>query len=62
MKKILYIITHLEMGGAQKHLLSLLRNLNRDDFCIYLYAGPRGFLRDEFERIPGINIVYDRLI
>lgn len=62
MKKILYIITHLEMGGAQKHLLSLLRNLNRDDFRIYLYAGPRGFLRDEFERIPGINIVYDRFL
>lgn len=62
MKKILYIITHLEMGGAQKHLLSLIRDLDRTKFDISLYYGESGALEEEFRNISGVKVVKDRFL
>jgi len=71
MKKILFIITHLELGGAQKQLLSFVKKLDRKKYSIYLCAGDRGYLKNEFmsfspletnliaELIRGINPFYD---
>ncbi len=47
-KKILFIITHLELGGAQKQLLSLINNLDKDKYSLYLCAGHSGYLKKEF--------------
>ncbi len=47
-KKILFIITHLELGGAQKQLLSLIKKLDKDKYFIYLCAGNSGYLKGEF--------------
>ena len=47
-KKILFIITHLELGGAQKQLLSLINNLDRDKYSLYLCAGNNGYLKKKF--------------
>ena len=47
-KKILFIITHLGLGGAQKTLLSTIKGLDKNKYEIYLYAGDRGYLKSEF--------------
>ncbi|MDP8296768.1 MAG: glycosyltransferase family 4 protein [Candidatus Orphnella occulta] len=48
--RILFIITHLALGGAQKQLLSLIQNLDKDKYDLFLCAGGRGRLRGEFEK------------
>lgn len=53
-RKILYIITHMEMGGAQKHLLSLLDGLQGKNFEIHVVCGEKGYLKNDllnYERI-----------
>ncbi len=47
-KKILYIITHLELGGAQKQLIVLLKNLNQSEYSLSLAAGDYGYLKKKF--------------
>lgn len=55
-KKILFIITHLELGGAQKQLLTILKNLNPDKYSLYLFAGNRGYLKKEFINLPYLHL------
>ncbi len=45
-RKILYIITRAEHGGAQAHVLQLLVNL-KDSYEVYLAVGEEGFLTRE---------------
>jgi glycosyltransferase involved in cell wall biosynthesis len=48
--KILYVITSLNLGGAENHLLQLLPKLNKDLFDIAIYPMRRGgILEKEFE-------------
>lgn len=56
MKKVLFIITHLELGGAQKQLLSLIKKLNPDKYSLYLCAGNCGYLKEEFINLPRLNL------
>ncbi|MCK5493057.1 MAG: glycosyltransferase family 4 protein [Candidatus Omnitrophica bacterium] len=56
--KILFIITYLELGGAQKHLLSLIKNLDRKKYFIYLCSSPDGYLREKFFRLPDLNLYF----
>ncbi|MBL7069179.1 MAG: glycosyltransferase family 4 protein [Candidatus Omnitrophica bacterium] len=51
-KKILFVITYLELGGAQKQLLSIIKKLNTDKYSLYLFAGDSGYLKEEFKQIP----------
>jgi glycosyltransferase involved in cell wall biosynthesis len=44
---ILYVITKLELGGAQKHLLSLIDNLNKEAYSIFLFTAKDGLLIEE---------------
>jgi glycosyltransferase involved in cell wall biosynthesis len=53
---ILYIITKLELGGAQKQLLSLIRNLNKDKFNIFLFTARDGLLMDDALAIAGLTV------
>ncbi len=55
-KKILFVITYLELGGAQKRLLNVIKGLDRDRYKPYLFAGDRGCLRDEFAAISDLEI------
>ena len=43
-KKIAFIITKLELGGAQKSVLYSVKNINRPPFKTYLLCGKGGFL------------------
>lgn len=53
---LLFIITKLELGGAQKQLLSLIRNIDKDRYNVFLVSAARGLLLDDVLSIPGIRV------
>ncbi|MGA2775317.1 MAG: glycosyltransferase family 4 protein [Candidatus Omnitrophota bacterium] len=53
--KVLYIITKLELGGAQKQLLSLAAALDKDKFSPYLFTAASGLLVSEASAIKGLH-------
>ena len=53
---IVYIITKLELGGAQKVCLSLLDGVENLDFKTYLITGKEGVLVDSVKNKT--NIIY----
>lgn len=40
--KVLHLITHMPVGGAQDNTLLTVENHNRDEFCVHLAANPSG--------------------
>lgn len=54
---ILYVITKLELGGAQKQLLSIIRNLDKEKFNPYLITANQGLLVEEASRINGLSLI-----
>jgi len=54
--RILFIITHLELGGAQRQLFYILKNLDKDKYFLYLYAGNRGYLKRDFLNLSHIKV------
>ncbi|OGX45403.1 MAG: hypothetical protein A3G38_00440, partial [Omnitrophica WOR_2 bacterium RIFCSPLOWO2_12_FULL_51_8] len=54
--KILYCITKLELGGAQKQLLSLIRGLDQEEFAPFLFTASRGLLLEEALSIKGLSL------
>lgn len=49
-KKILYLITKSDWGGAQRYVFDLAVNLNPADFDVAVALGGTGKLREELER------------
>ncbi len=58
-KKIAIIITKLELGGAQKIALSLCKNINKDNFDIFLICGCGGMLDEEARHDTQVFFVKD---
>jgi glycosyltransferase involved in cell wall biosynthesis len=56
--KILFIITHLELGGAQRQLLYIIKNLSPKKYSVYLCSGDYGYLKKEFSSLPHLNIKF----
>jgi len=56
--KIAHIITKLELGGAQKTTLSLLRHADKKRYEIHLITSPDGYLTQEARMIPGLKIFF----
>lgn len=56
MINLLYVVTKLELGGAQKQLLGLLRHLNKAKFHPFLFTAKDGLLLSEAESINGLTI------
>jgi len=56
-KKILTIITKLELGGAQQVALNTLRALPKDQYQCYLITGRGGLLDDEARAIDDVQVV-----
>jgi glycosyltransferase involved in cell wall biosynthesis len=54
---ILYVITKLELGGAQKQLLSIVRHLDKEKFNPYLITASHGLLVEEASRIEGLTLI-----
>jgi len=59
---ILYVITKLELGGAQKHLLSLIQGLDRERFNPYILTAYDGLLVDAAKQIPGLKLIRCRFL
>jgi len=53
---LLYVITKLELGGAQKQLLSLIQGLDRARYNIFLFAAREGILMDDALAVPGLRV------
>jgi len=57
-KKVIHVITKLELGGAQKVTLMTLERLPREHYELGLVTGPEGLLVDWANRIPDLNRVW----
>ncbi len=53
---LLYVVTKLELGGAQKQLLSLIRGVNKERFNLLLFTGLEGLLVKEASSIPHLKL------
>jgi len=59
---ILYIITKLELGGAQKQLLSLIAHLDKERFTPFLFTAEQGLLVGDARGIKGLNLRTSRAL
>lgn len=59
---LLYVITKLELGGAQKQLLSLIQGLDRTRYNIFLFTAREGILMDEALAAPGLRVYRSRFM
>jgi len=64
MRKInlLYIITKLELGGAQKQLLNLIRCLDKERFSTLLFTAQEGLLAQEASSIADLTLNKSRYL
>jgi glycosyltransferase involved in cell wall biosynthesis len=53
---LLYVITKLELGGAQKQLLSLINKLDKTRFKPFLFTAKEGLLLPEAISIVGLTV------
>ncbi|MCU0666341.1 MAG: glycosyltransferase family 4 protein [Candidatus Omnitrophica bacterium] len=60
--RILYIITKLELGGAQKQLLNLIDLLDKDRFEVFLFTAQEGYLLGRAKAIPGVRLYLSRFL
>ena len=60
--RLLYIITKLELGGAQKQLLSLVASLDKERFEIFLFTAHDGLLMKEALGIEAISVARSRFL
>ena len=59
---LLYVITKLELGGAQTQLLSLIRNLDTSQYNISLFTAHDGILIPDALAISGLNVHRSRFL
>jgi glycosyltransferase involved in cell wall biosynthesis len=59
---LLYVITKLELGGAQKQILALLRSLNKEEFKPFLFTAQDGILLNEAMRVDGLTVIKSRYL
>lgn len=56
--RIAHIITHLELGGAQKNTLELLGCLNKEKYEACLLSSPGDILQKDAESMVGVKTVF----
>ncbi|MCM8782814.1 MAG: glycosyltransferase family 4 protein [Candidatus Omnitrophica bacterium] len=59
---ILYVITKLELGGAQKQLLELIRNLDKEKYRVHLFTAKKALLIKEAESIKDLALIKSRYL
>ncbi|MFH0984793.1 MAG: glycosyltransferase family 4 protein [Candidatus Omnitrophota bacterium] len=60
--RILYVITQLELGGAQTQLLSLIRGIDKDRYALFLFTGQEGPLVEEALSMDGLVVHRSRYL
>lgn len=59
---LLYVITKLELGGAQKQLLSLIGDLDKEAFNIFLFTAKEGLLIKEVSSLGKLTLKKSRFL
>jgi glycosyltransferase involved in cell wall biosynthesis len=59
---LLYIVTKLELGGAQKQLLTLIKQLDKNKYNIYLITAKEGLLLPVASSLNGLTIKRSRFL
>lgn len=59
---ILYIITKLELGGAQKHLLSLISLLEKSKYNVFLFTAKEGLLMNDALSLSGLTLIRSKFL
>ncbi|MFA5411259.1 MAG: glycosyltransferase family 4 protein [Candidatus Omnitrophota bacterium] len=59
---LLYVITKLELGGAQKQLLSLISSLDKERFNLFLFTAKEGMLIPDALSVKGLNLKSSRYL
>lgn len=59
---LLYVITKLELGGAQKQLLSLIRKIDKKKYNISLITAYQGLLIEDALSIEGLHLRRSRFL
>jgi glycosyltransferase involved in cell wall biosynthesis len=59
---LLFVITKLELGGAQKNVLDLAARLDREKFNIFIFTARDGLLMQEARAIPGVCVTASRFL
>ncbi len=59
---LLFVITKLELGGAQKQLLSLINGLDQGKFKPFLFTAQNGLLIPEASAINGLTLKKSRYL
>lgn len=57
---ILYLITKLELGGAQKQLLSLISGLDKERYRVFLFTAKKGIMLSDASSIDGLILARSR--
>ncbi|MFH1045399.1 MAG: glycosyltransferase family 4 protein [Candidatus Omnitrophota bacterium] len=55
--KVLHIITQLDLGGAQRNALDIVRHLDKQTYLVYLLSSLKGPLIKEALDIPGVKTI-----
>ena len=59
---LLYVVTKLELGGAQKHLLDLITYLDKRRYNIFLFTASEGLLVQDALSIEGLTLKCSRFL
>lgn len=54
---LLYVITKLELGGAQKQLLSIISHLDKERFNLFLFTAKEGLLLEDASSLNGLTLI-----
>ena len=59
MKKVLFVVHTLQVGGAEKILINILKNIDKDKYSVTVLAlVDDGILTDQVKDIDGVNYIY----
>ncbi|MBU1871346.1 MAG: hypothetical protein KKH80_00885, partial [Candidatus Omnitrophica bacterium] len=58
--KLLYVITQLELGGAQKQLLNLITHLDKERYVPYLITAQDGLLVNNARSVKELRLIKSR--
>jgi glycosyltransferase involved in cell wall biosynthesis len=59
---LLFVITKLELGGAQRNVLDLAAGCDRGKFNIFLFTCREGLLMEDTLAIPGVSVRRSRFL
>ena len=59
---VLFVLTRLELGGAQTQLLDLIRQLDQDHYTLFLFTAQAGWLKEEALSIHGLKIHFSKYL